>query len=1380
MKIYKFKSIQTRLTFWFLVLTLIPLLCVLTITYFQRVNVIETSTFDKLVAIRDLKVERLHDWLTERVGDLRTISADKELADLQYIIQPTNNGHNKNEIITIVRTILNRYLSNSPSYYMLFVVNPITAKILVSTEKNLEGIEIRNEDFFTVPMATGELSLTEIYFSNTLGEYTMDYSIPIYGTDDKRDQIVGILVAKTNLKNTLFQQLLDRVGLGETGETLIVNEDALALNELRWQADAPLKLHINAAPALAAASGKTGIDITTDYRGEEVLAAYTYFPETGWGFVCKQDLRELNAPIRDMMWSLLIIFFIITIVILPVAWYIGKSFSKPIVEMDRVAQKFGGGDLSMRNKITSEDESGSLALEFNRMADTIASKLKIQQRVQDISETLIKPASMMEFGSELLRKLMEISGATMSAFYILNEVTGEYEHFTSIGANEKALKSFSVESLEGEIGNAISTKGLYYLLNIPKTTIFNYKTIAGEAIPKEIVTIPILNDDNVIAIISLINIHSFDNDIIEMLKISWNGISTSYSNLMSGERTRIFAEQLSISNQNLEAKSEELQKQTEELQNQAIELQRTSDELQEQYIELDSQKIQVELANKLKSEFLSNMSHELRTPLNSIMALSNVLISQTKNKLDNEEINYLNIVERSGKRLLLLINDILDLSKIEAGKMEIIPESISVKAILQSIIDNFYTISEEKGLKLSLELPENLPSIENDELKLYQVISNIVSNAVKFTKKGGISISVKHDQENVTIEVKDTGIGIAEDVLPYVFDEFRQADGTTSRQYEGTGLGLTIASKMTKILGGKIDVSSKLNKGTVFTVTIPIRWHEEIQQNYLADSGNKMGTQIGKKILVVDDDEKIVKNICKYLKEEGYETISSTSGKEAIKLAEKYQPVAITLDIVMPDMDGWEVLQKLKSNTLTKNIPVIIVSVSEDKETGFALGAMGYISKPIDKELFLAEIKQINKNPKSVMIVDDNEVDLNQMAEILKAEKINTIRANGGEECIKLLKDKIPDILVLDLMMPVVDGFQVLSNIRKNSATLNLPVIIVTAKDLTKEDKAKLAGKVSSVISKSDVAPIELNREIKRIISELERQPGKAKSKEDSTPHILLVEDNEDAIVQMKLVLEHENYSYDVAKSGKEALDFMIHKVPDGIILDLMMPDIDGFEVLEKLRSSYKTKNTPVLVLTAKDLTRKDLARLSSNNIQQLIIKGDVDISGLVSKIKLMLGIEPRVGRKSEEPTPEPFALKENRSQYQNFNKSVKKDSKNTSLPKVLVVEDNKDNMITIKAILGEEYIISEAVDGEQALSLAKSIIPNLILLDMSLPKIDGEEVVRILRSSKETANIPIIAVTAQAMIGDKEHFINLGCDGYVSKPIDLVLIRKEIGKVMW
>ncbi len=1094
MKRLSFTSIRTRITLWFLLLALLPLLVALLITYFQRVEVIESSTFDKLTAIRDLKVQQLEEWLNERSGDLQVLSNDSEIRGLEYIFEKDSPSVRDLTELETASQLLERYKSNYFDYSELFIVDATTGVVEVSTSPGFIGTSKISDPYITVPLETGEVFFKGIYYSSSTDQPELTISIPIRSMLNEH-QFSGVLVARIDLRGSLYAMLLNRVGLGDTGETLIVNKDGLALNELRWYDDAPLNLVISAEPAANAARGESGIVLTTDYRGEDILAAYTHIPITGWGFVCKQDVKELRAPIREMIWKFMILFILSGIIIVAVAVSVSNSISKPIIEMSRISKNVAKGDFSEKYMTDSKDELGSLARGFSVMLDAVSSRMKIQNGVTDISETMIGQSSPQDFGRDLLIQMMELTEASMGTFYILNEAMGQFEHFTSVGANKSLLKPFNAENAEGEFGNALSKKTIYYLRSIPADTIFKFRTSAGDAIPREIITIPVVVEDKVIALISLVNIHKFSEECYEILSQSWMGINTSYSNILAGEKTRLLAEKLSIINQQIESQSEELQEQSEELQEQA-------EELQAKNIELEAQNIQVETANKLKSEFLSNMSHELRTPLNSILALSRVLILRSKSKLDDEEINYLNIVERNGKQLLNLINDILDLSKIEAGKMDVICKEVSLVSILTMIVETQEPIADKKGIAIGFEVPEDLPFVETDEMKLHHALTNIIANAVKFTQKGRVEIRVTGDPENVHIRISDSGIGIAKESLGTIFEEFRQVDGSSSREYEGTGLGLAIADKMIKVLGGRIHVESKLGVGSIFTVTLPLHCGED----------------------------------------------SITPGSNYF-------------------------------------------------------------------------------NPKK-----------NYEVNIDHTEK-----------------------------------------------------------------------------------------------------------------RILLVEDTEAVVIQVKSVLDSNGFLVDVASGGKQALDYLNSTIPDAIILDLMMPEVDGFKVLDNIRSKEKLRDIPVLILSAKDLQSREIEKLHLMHVQQIIQKGDVNRNELLSKVHALLGSMPK----------------------------LEKESSASDLPGILVVEDNRDNMIVLNAILKDKYKIWSAYNGEDGFLMARDYLPDLILLDMSLPGMDGLNVIQNLLQDSVTSEIPVIAVSARAMSEDVESSLKAGCKDFVAKPIDADELLSKISKWM-
>jgi signal transduction histidine kinase/CheY-like chemotaxis protein len=656
-------------------------------------------------------------------------------------------------------------------------------------------------------------------------------------------------------------------------------------------------------------------------------------------------------------------------------------------------------------------------------------------------------------------------------------------------------------------------------------------------LPKDIISIPIIIDSVVSGIVSLACVKPYSSRVLEIMEQPWTkGFATALSNMWANAETARLAEELKGTNKRLRGQAEELQAQAEELQAQSEELRQNADELQEQNLELEAQKEQVESANRLKSEFLSNMSHELRTPLNSVMALSRVLMIQAGEKLSQEERSYLEIIERNGRNLLHLINDILDLSKIEAGGMEIHPKSFSVTSTLETILDRVDPMAREKGIRLECQLPDDFPPIESDEARVHQILQNLIANAVKFTRQGSVSVSGSTDDENVSIGISDTGIGISENDLLCIFEEFRQVDGGTTRAYEGTGLGLAIARRTARMLGGDVAVESELGRGSTFTITLPLKWNNAL-------------------------------------------------------------PVSESPAFKPPG------------------------TVGQARAAGLAV-----------------------------------------------------------------------------------------------------------------DDDSTAAGKRHQ--------------------------------------RLLLVEDNEAAVIQVRTVLEAAGYHVDVVRDGQEALDYVERTIPDGVILDLMMPGIDGFEVLENIRGKDLTAHLPVLILTAKDLTPEDFHKLSANNIQQLIQKGDVDRGGLLKKTAQMLGVklETETTEPEGERTPAPSPV------LQPETPEVQSETMPHQAPSILVIEDNPDNMATIKAVLKHKYKLLEARDGETGLKTVLSDRPSLVLLDMSLPGMDGFEVLRSIKTSRKTGHIPVIALTAHAMKGDRERMLDAGCDGYLSKPIDPDGVLKKIG----
>ncbi len=1102
-----FKSLRTRLIFHFLAVTLLSVITIVIILSLIRAENIKQKEFDRLALERDLKLEHINSWVDERVGDIEV------LADNENIIAISEKSQLKTENIETVRKIFQNLVNYYNFYAEVFYISADSGNIVISTCPECEKAN-RNMNLFLSKVVSSQQRVSvDTYVSphhNQRNEVA--FSIPIMSTQNGQPKIDGVLVVVADLQKVLKPLLKAQPGMGTSGETLIVDNQSRVLNKLKWVDNEPFKMKINAEPARLAAGGNTGIIQSVDYRGKKVMAAFSYIPALNWGLVIKRDYREIYAPIWKMWLQTIALLAIIFPVVVLISIMVGRTIAKPIQKINKTVKDFDHGKFGVRCDVVGKDEVASLAESFNTMAQTLETQIAIRNGVADISQTIIKTVNVDEFAEKVLRGLLELSDCQIGAFYLLDEISERFNHIESVGLAEDSARSFCCNDYEGELGKALATKTISIVRDISADSMFTFKTTVGDIIPKEIMTIPIVVANKIEAIISIASISSFSDvfqNIVENLHLT---LDSAFAKRLADAKTAKLNEELTFKNT--------------ELQNQATELEQQTVELEEQSEELKIQQLHVEQANKLKSEFLSNMSHELRTPLNSVLSLSQLMLADDLQDQNPQEIKErIEIIERNGKRLLKLINDILDLSKIESGKMDIYASSFTINELIDPIVSSMKPIGMEKGIELNVDIEKNIDVLNNDKDKLQQVLINLISNALKFTHEGQVGIRVTQVGQYVVFNVWDSGIGIPQYALKSVFDEFKQVDGSTTRQYGGTGLGLAICKKITTLLGGRISVESEVDVGTTFTLTIPLK--------------------------------------------------------------------------------------------------------IEHKE---------YI--------------QYNDN----------------------------IKPQG-------VKKSIPD------------------------------------------------GKI---------------------------------------PRILVVEDDRISRDQIKRLLSDSGFHVDVAENGEEGLKMVQKNTPDAMILDLMMPKVDGFKVVEVVRSVPKTKSLPVLVLTAKDISAGERATLSYNNVHQLIQKGSLDREQLVEAVYELIGwnknyvISDEVD-KSAESEIEPEKIK----------------SEPGEKISILVVDDYEDNLVTtialVKTVLKDLNVeISEARDGLEAVQAAKEIKPHLILMDIQMPNMGGTEATSIIKNIPELENTIVIALTASAMLGDREAIMDAGCDDYISKPVEPrrlnAILRKWIG----
>ena len=499
----------------------------------------------------------------------------------------------------------------------------------------------------------------------------------------------------------------------------------------------------------------------------------------------------------------------------------------------------------------------------------------------------------------------------------------------------------------------------------------------------------------------------------------------------------------------------------------------------------------LELANKMKSEFLANMSHELRTPLNAIIGFAEVLRDKISGDLNDEQLDFVSDIHSSGLHLLQMINDILDLSKIEAGRMELQYEIFPVHDAIEDVYTILKGLASKKHLELKSTILPDVKNIEADRVKFKQILYNLLSNAIKFTPENGhINVETGIMDDMLQVSVSDTGIGMKPDDREKVFKEFWQADSSFARKYEGTGLGLALTKRIVEMHGGNIWFESDYEKGSIFYFALPLKAQLrkaklkeiEVKQRQILTTGEKEA----KMIMVVEDDRMAADLITLYLTNAGYNVIVAVDGEEAIKKAKEFHPFLITLDIMLPKKDGWDVLSELKNSQDTADIPVIIVSIVDNKDLGFSLGAAEYLIKPIDRIKLINTVNACIPAEKDkgklmkILVVDDDEKAVKYMSAILENAGFDVIKAYSGKAGINLAMNSNPDLLILDLMMPEISGFDVIEKLRTHPTAKSIPIIICSAKEITPADKKVLNGNILAIVQKGTHTKEDLLAAIKK------------------------------------------------------------------------------------------------------------------------------------------------------------------------------------------------------------------------------------------------------------------------------------------------------------
>jgi len=960
-----------------------------------------------------------------------------------------------------------------------------------------------------------------------------------------------------------------------------------------------------------------------------------------------------------------------------------------IEAISTIASNISKGNYDIRVDDTKADALGSVGESLNYMGlslknsfDLLSQKEWLQTGVAELNNVMLGEKTLQKLSKDVIEFLCQYTNSSAGVLYVLedNELisSGGYSYIPSKNRER-------IQKGEGLIGQAITSGKILELKTLsPDDIQINYAL--GQIKPTHIVALPLI-DNKIEGAVELASIYGFSELHLEFLKSVGNNIGIAIRSTQNRKRvlelleeTKSQSEELQVQhseleaiNAELEAQTEKLQASEEELRVQQEELEQTNEELSERSVLLEEKNNEIqkksealELTTRYKSEFLANMSHELRTPLNSILLLSRLLSENNNQSMNNEEIEFAKVIQSSGNSLLGLIDEILDLSKIEAGKMELEFLDVSTKEITDTLWNLFNLVAKEKGIEFEIISKDAPLVIKTDKMRLEQILKNLISNAIKFTEKGKVSLEIKIDTDDdkiICFIVKDTGIGIPIEKQPLVFEAFQQADGSTKRKYGGTGLGLSISRELAKLLKGEIVLHSKVNEGSSFTLCLPVygsaihkvnvekipptdfteiesETEPIVSKKYISPvipdeiDDDRESVKLGDKvILIIEDDINFAKSLLAFTRQKGYKGIVAVRGDYALNFTLLYKPVGVLLDIELPVKSGWEVLEELKNHAETKHIPVHIMSSHKLKQESLLKGAVDFLDKPVafDKipDVFLRIEHIINKEAQKVLIIEDNPKHAKALAYFLETYNINSEIKSEVSDGIQALGKTEVDCVILDMGIPDKQAYQILDGVKKNPGLEKLPVIVFTGKSLSLKEEVKIKKYADSIIVKTAHSYQRMLDEVSLFLHLVEDKKEGADKKDghkklnllNNILHdkkVLIVDDDVRNIYSLTKALEVFKMTIITAFDGNDAIKVLSENPDtDVVLLDMMMPHMDGYETAEKIRANPKFLNLPVIAVTAKAMTG-DREKCIKAGASDYITK-PVDVDQLLSLLRVWL-----------------------------------------------------------------------------------------------------------------------------------------------------------------
>jgi HAMP domain-containing protein/CheY-like chemotaxis protein/signal transduction histidine kinase len=932
---------------------------------------------------------------------------------------------------------------------------------------------------------------------------------------------------------------------------------------------------------------------------------------------------------------------------------LAANLTNQVRAIAEVATAVTKGDLTRSIQVEARGEVAELKDNINTMIDNLRGTTDRNQEQDWLKTNLASFTRMLQgqrdlvtVGRLLLSELAPLVNAQQGAVYqMLSEVPDSAPALLLLaGYAIGDQQSKRIEVGSGLVGQCALEKQRVLLTKVPPRYT-RVRSSLGAAPPKNVVVLPVLFEGETKAVIELASLEPFTATHLTFLEQLTQSIGVVLNTIEATMRTENLLQQSQQLTIELQTRQTELQQTNEELASKAkqlaeqnVEVERKNKEVEQARRALEEKAAELALTSKYKSEFLANMSHELRTPLNSILILGQQLAENASGNLAAKQVDFARNIHSAGTDLLTLINDILDLSKIESGTVTVEAEEITFRSLRDSVDRTFRHLAETKNLIFQVEIDNMLPrTLTTDPKRLQQILKNLLSNAFKFTSQGRVQMRVqqvttgwspdhpilRYVPAAIAIEVSDSGIGIAAEKQRLIFEAFQQADAGTSRKYGGTGLGLAISRELATLLGGEIRLASVPGQGSTFTLYLPATYTGPARQPppggmLLASPRERVSTlpvltiaqpeevvyddrdeitDGDSVLLIVDDDPHYARVLLGLARDRGFKGVVANRGQAALQLSRQYLPTAITLDVFLPDMLGWTVLNNLKLDQATRHIPVQMLSVEEERQHGLSHGAFSYLVKPGTTEDLEQAFDRIRRyaapRKKRLLVVEDNEIERQSIVELLLHDDIEIAAVGTAAEALEVLQDGTVECCVMDLRLPDVSGFDLLERMQQEPGLRDLPVVVFTGKDLTDEESSKLRALAKSVVLKDVQSPERLFDEtalfLHRVVAELPEPKRKLLQRlhgSNAVLHsrkVLVVDDDARNIFALTTVLENHEMEVLTATNGRQAIE-LIESTPDlsVVLMDIMMPEMDGYETMREIRNNAQFRTLPILALTAK------------------------------------------------------------------------------------------------------------------------------------------------------------------------------------------------------